>query len=548
MAPTRRRAIATQALILQIVVVVASVLTVGVVSSRFASREYDRLYGERVLSIAKSVAALSTIRDAFDDVDPASTIQPIAESFRKASGSDFVVVANREQIRYSHPEPEKIGQKLSTDASDVLQGETFVGSEHGSLGRSVRGKTPIYGDNGEVIGIVSVGILQESISAILWRYFVNVMAYIGGASLLLGGLGSYFISRRVRRQTYDLDESGLASLLEQRVAVLNGIKEGVIAFDEADRVTVLNNNAADLLGISMDGVGKHIDELGLEGSALLVLKSRDTRVDELVESGGLMLIANSRPALVGASKIGRVITLRDQTELQSLQSELHGMKTTSAALRAQAHEFSNRLHTIAGLLALEAYDEAEKFTAGATRAQALLVESVTDRITEPSVAALLIAKAVAAREYDAEVIVTAESHLDAEDFDDPSDLNVVLGNLIDNGLQALQGGGWVEVSVQPNADGVVIEVSDSGIGVDPAIADRMFETGVSTKADTRGLGLALVRRVCERRNGSVTLSSAEGTVFRVDLPRIDHQKNAVTLTRVVPANDDLVVTSQKAPL
>lgn len=501
--PRRRRLrIATQFFVWQIAIVVAVVAVAGTVTARHARREYDRLYGERVLAIARSVAATPQIIDAFELEQPSQEIQPIAEAVRKASNADFVVVANRDQIRYSHPDVEKIGKRLSTDASDVLAGQTFVGKERGTLGNSMRGKTPVYDRRGNVIGIVSVGILQESIASVLWRYVREALAWTVGISLLLGGVVSWLVTRRLRKQTYNLDEESLLSLVEQREAVLGGIREGVIAFDRSGRVTVINENAAKLLGIPAGSVGRGLADLAVRPALAEVLGGGSELENHLVEADGLLLV-NRRPVRVGGREIGWVVTVRDQTELTELRSELDGMKTSSLALRAQAHEFSNRLHTISGLLALGAYEDAIRFTSGEAKSQAQLVAHVTERIEEPAVAALLIAKSISAREHGAEVVLEHDSHLAAHDIEEAADLTVVLGNLIDNSLEALSDGGRIEVSIVGDDVGVTIKVADSGAPVPPAIVDRMFEFGVSTKSGGRGLGLGLVRRACTRRGGWV---------------------------------------------
>jgi two-component system, CitB family, sensor kinase len=537
----RGSAIASQVLALQLAIVLATIGVVGAVSLRQARLEYDRLYGERVLGVARSVAALPAVVEAFDEPNPSAIIQPIAEAVRVASGADFVVVANREQIRYSHPDPAKVGERLSTDASDVLRGETFVGTEQGTLGNSVRGKTPVYSLSGAVIGIVSVGILQESVSTVLWRYVRSALASIAGSSLLFGGVGSYLVARRLRRQTYSLDPEELSGILEQREAVLHGIKEGVLAFDVANRVTVINEQAVRLLDLPSSVVGDTLPELGLSSQLLACLTGPLGSPDILVEQNGIVLILNRMPVAVRGKTIGWVVTLRDQTELVSLQTELLGLKSSSDALRAQAHEFSNRLHTIAGLLALESYDEAVRFTTGTAKAQAALTTDVLRRFSAPAVAALLIAKSVSAREHDAELIISNDSSLSADADSDPTDLLLVLGNLIDNGLQALGGssdellGGWVEVSISESQDGVLVRVMDSGSGVDRSIADSIFDVGVSTKAGTRGLGLSLAQRACERRGGTLSFDGPTGeglhTQFTAWLPHVASNASGALVRR-----------------
>jgi two-component system, CitB family, sensor kinase len=216
----RRLSLATQILLLQLAIVAVTASVGAAVTLRHSYRQLDAQYGKRVLAIAESVAAMPSIQDAFTDPDPPHTIQPIAEGIRKAAGAEFVVVANKQQIRYSHPDLTKIGGRLSTDASDALAGRTWVGTQTGTLGRSIRAKVPVYDRNGEVIGVVSVGILTDKVSQDLLDTLPQLLLYLA-LGLVLGVAGSYLLARRVRRQTFGLEPHEIAGLLENREATLS---------------------------------------------------------------------------------------------------------------------------------------------------------------------------------------------------------------------------------------------------------------------------------------------------------------------------------------
>ena len=99
--------------------------------------------------------------------------------------------------------------------------------------------------------------------------------------------------------------------------------------------------------------------------------------------GERVLILNRVPVSSRGRAIGSVTTLRDRTELVSLQRELDVTRTTTDTLRAQAHEFSNQLHTISGLIELEEYHEVVRYVSRLTRSQARLNDKVTSTSRTP---------------------------------------------------------------------------------------------------------------------------------------------------------------------
>jgi two-component system CitB family sensor kinase len=517
----RTRPLATQVLLLQLAVIVATVVAGAAVSFWLVSAQIDEQYKERSLAIGHAVAATPDILDAFNDPDPSKTIQPIAEAIRRSAGASFVVVANQDGIRYSHPNPERIGERVSTDPGPALAGQAWVGVEEGTLGRSIRAKVPIFDRAGTVIGIVSVGFLEEQAAAKLQQALPMMTASVLLA-LALGVAGSAFLARRLRRQTFGLDQGEIAGLLEQREAVLHGIREGVLATDREGRITLVNDEARRLLAIDGPTEGRHIADVVPAGRVRDVLLGGDASADQVVLAGDRVLVANRMPVQLRGETVGAVVTLRDRTELEGVLRELDSERSLAQALRAQAHEFSNKLHAIGGLVELGRPDEAIRFIAQTALVHQELVDLVRERIGDPALAALLLAKAAVANERGVDFRLAPETRLPA-DTTDARDLVTVVGNLTDNAIEAVagsRGGGWVEAAVYATPEGVTVRVRDSGLGVDPTIGDDVFREGFSTKPGGahRGLGLALVRQVAERRGGWVRVSREGGSTFTALVP------------------------------
>jgi two-component system CitB family sensor kinase len=518
----RRLSLAAQIALLQVVILLVTFAVGGAVSVRQARAQLDDEYGQRVLAIAESVASIPAVRAAFDEPDPAATIQPIAEAVRHASGATFVVVANRDSVRYAHPTPSEVGKKLSTDPGDVLKGRTFIGVETGTLGRSVRAKVPVYDSDHNVIGLVSVGILESQVS----RHLSDVLPQLitsFGAALLLGALGSLLLARRVKRQTFGLEPGEIGALLEQREAVLHGVREGVLSLDATGRLVLANDEARRLLDLPADCVGRKLDDIELPQRLHDVLSGTDLGDDLLVLRAGRVLVLNRMPVAVRGRDIGAVVTLRDRTELDALSRELDGALSRTDALRAQAHEFSNRMHTVAGLLELGEADEAVRFITAVRREHESLSDDIVGRVREPAVAALLLAKSATAAERGAALRFSPESELPAG-REDPEVLVTVIGNLVDNALDALNDdGGWVEVFVHASDEQTLVRISDSGPGIAPGLAEEVFRHGFTTKVarsgGRRGLGLALARQACVQRGGRIEVHNEDGAVFTAVLPQ-----------------------------
>jgi two-component system, CitB family, sensor kinase len=516
-----------------IVVLVAALVSAAMVS--VVMRDIEQETGERLLGIAQTVAIMPAVRSAFASPDPPDTIQPLAESVRQAAGLSFVVVANRDLIRYSHPNPELIGKSLQDpplpdgaipeDDARALRGESFFVQETGSLGRSVRAKVPIYADDGSsVMGEVSVGVLAERIQDVLLSH-VPELAGAGALALLLGASISYLLARHIKGQMLGLEPAEIAALFEQREAMLQGIREGVLAVDGQGLISVVNEEARRLLGIPPGIEGWPIQEVVPHSGLLSVLRSGTGEADQSTHLNGRAIVVSRVPVRIRDRLAGAIATFRDQTELEDLARELRGARTYADTLRAQSHEFANKLHTIAGMLELGWHEQAVAYITSTTRQQQEWIDELPRRIAEPALAALLIGKASVASERGITLSLSPDTRLDAHPALGDV-LATIVGNLVENAFDALDGQPRREVTLHlSDREGEVhLEVRDSGPGVPPALSQRVFEPGYSTKstaAGQRGIGLGLVKRLVVQHAGEVSVRNDAGAVFTVRLPLVE---------------------------
>src|SRR5215204_2065765 len=519
----RRPRLSTQILLLQVGILVITLgagLAVSVVQAR---RQLDRQTGEHSLAIAHAVASLDAIVQAFDDPHPERTINPIAEGIRKRVDAAFIVVANRDGIRYSHPDPGKIGERVSTDPSVALSGREYIGSQTGTLGRSVRAKVPVRDGDGRVIGLVSVGFLERTISARL-RADLPVILIGPVVGLALGVLGSLLLAGRIKRRTFGLEPHEIGTLLEQREAMLHGIREGTITTDHHGRVTLVNDEARRLLDLD-DAVGRDITEIVPPGHVRAVMAGNVGAPDQVVLVNDRVLVVNRMPVGVRGTEVGAVITLRDRTELEGLMRELNDVRSLADALRAQEHEFSHRLHVIAGLMEVGRHEDAIRFIQQESLVRQALVASLMESGADPVLVGLLLGKAAVASERGVELRVTEDSRLPGA-LADGRDVITIVGNLVDNALDSLApaGSGSIEVTIREDEGGILIHVHDSGPGIDAQLVDEIFTDGFTTKVATgigrRGLGLALVSGAVQRRGGTIDVENADGARFTVFVPHV----------------------------
>ncbi|WP_338673049.1 ATP-binding protein [Streptomyces sp. SCSIO 30461] len=460
-----------------------------------------------------------------------AVLQPYAERVREDSGVDFVVIMAPDGTRWTHPEPEQIGRTYIGHTAEALQGRTFSETHKGVLGLSVRTITPVR-DGGRIVALVSAGITIDRISAQVSQQLTALLG-TAGAALALGGAGTYVINARLRRHTHGMNAAELSRMHDYHEATLHALREGLLMLDGQRRIALINDGARELLGLGPDSVGRGPAELGLPPGLTGALLASEPRVDELHLTSDRVLVVSTQP-VVGGERRGTVVTLRDHTELQSLTGELDSERGFSQVLRAQAHEAANRLHTVVSLIELGRTDEAVRFATAELELAQALTDRVVSAVGEPVLAALLLGKAAQANESGVELVLSDDSRIDdgvLPPWLSTRDLVTILGNLIDNAVEAASAPGAragappparSRVTVSARADGreLVLRVGDSGSGVGSGDRDAVFERGWSTRGPGRGLGLALVRQAVHRGRGTVEIAQAPdgGAQFTVRLP------------------------------
>lgn len=516
----RERSVARQVLVLQLVAVLVLVVTALALATYDARSDIRASARDEAISVAQAVARAPVLHEALRTEDPAELIQPFAEAVRVDTGVDFVVVMAPDRTRFSHPSVEQLGKAFIGNLGGAPDGEVYTEEYVGTLGPSIRSIVPVFAapatatptaaPSDAVVALVSVGITLRQLDDLLVDEFWDIVV-AALAVLLVGVLGAWFISRRLRRQTHGLGEREITRMYEYYRAVLHAVREGLLLIDLEGRVQLVNDEARRLLRLPDDVVGRSLSELGLP-PALVEAASGERGADEVYVTGDHVLVASTSTALWEGREVGAVVTLRDHTELQALTGELDVVRGLTESLRAQTHEAANRLHTVVSLIEMGRPEQAVEFVTGELQVAQMLTDQVVGAVGEPVVAALLLGKSAEAAERGVSLTVDGEltgTHPEVS----TRDLVTVLGNLVDNAMDAVAGSQdrRIVVHLDGSDDHTRLVVGDSGPGLTPDEAAHALERGWTTKADAgdgRGLGLALVSQVARRLGGSVTIGSS----------------------------------------
>lgn len=520
--------LARQLLVLQ-VIIVGFVVGLGAVLAYLdvADRTEDSTR-EEVVSVALTIADSPSVLAAVATPDPSAALQPFTERVRRDTGVDFITIMDTDGRRYTHPNPERIGERFLGHIDEALAGEILTETYTGTLGPSMRAVVPVRGGD-RVVALVSVGITLDAIAGQVRDRLVP-LAVVALVALAAGTAGTYLVSRRLDRQTHGLGPAELGRRLEYHEAILHTVREGLLLIDQAGRVTLCNDGARALLDLSGEVEGRAITDLGLPPDMVASISPGRTTRDEIHLTERRVLVVNCAPVRSGDRPHGAVVTLRDHTDLQALTGELDSVRGFAESLRSQAHEAANRLHTVVSLVELGRAAEAVEFATAELAIAQRLTDRVMDAVSEPVLAALLLGKAAEANERGAELVITPETEIDDAVLGDARaarDVVTILGNLVDNALDAAldaaPGAGAapkVFVTARAEDGDLVLRVEDTGSGLAAESVAAAFGRGWSTKAESgRGLGLALVQQAVRRGNGTIDVGRGEhGAVFTVRLP------------------------------
>lgn len=512
--------------ILSFGIVLFSIVIGGIVIIGNTIESREKSLGEHALVTGRTVANLPALKNHLSEPEGWDEINPVVDRIRTINNSDYIVVLNMNRVRFSHPIEDKLGTLSSgKDEGPAFAEHSYTTRAQGDAGVAVRGFVPVMNEDHEQIGVVIVGNLVPSITEILSDMKREIF-FILFLTSLFGVIGSWFLARHLKEQTYRLEPYEIVQLLVERTATFQAMNEGIIAVDKNSQITIMNEKAKEILDLKGDYINKPIQHVVPEMRLHHVLTSGETAFNEEVRYGSAIIFNTRVPIRVDKEVIGAVMVFQDRTNITKLAEELTGVKAFVDALRVQNHEHLNKLHTIAGLIQLDQKEQALSFVFETSEKHEKLSRMLVHKFKDYSLAGLLISKVSRGRELGIDVSIDEDSTLKSyPPLLDQHDFVLILGNLIENAFDALQSirreEKLVNLSIFQDRHQCTVMVEDNGEGISDEQKGRILQKGYSTKGDQgSGIGLYLVKNIVDKGYGELEVVSriGEGTSFVIEFP------------------------------
>lgn len=484
--------------------------------------------GQRALIQAMQISAMPELVEAVQKRDLAR-IKALIDPMRSFSDATYITVGDASGQRLYHVNPDEIGKSMEGGDSDeaLINAKSYVSVRKGSLGSSLRGKSPIQDATGKVIGIVSVGYTIEQLENWLSLQISSLLIPMAIMLLLLLFCARRF-SLHIKKQMLNMEPQQLSQLLIQQSVLFESVFEGLIAIDSGYKITAINQTARRLLNLSQPEttlIGKGINSV-ISQEVFFYDAPQTNKKDEIVTFNQIKVIASRMAVILNNEPQGWVISFRSKDDINTLSLQLSQVQQYADNLRAVQHEHRNLISTIAGLLFLKRYNQALELIQQQSESHQKVIDFIARNFQDNHLAGLLIGKYYRAKELGLELIFDPACFVDRL----PTALShnewiSIVGNLLDNAYNASlrqpQGSKQIECLINSDGQEVIIEIADQGCGIDEALRDRIFERGVTSSASKdHGIGLWLVRSYVEQAGGSIVVENniPFGTIFTLYIP------------------------------
>lgn len=497
---------------------------VGVVASKTIEAQFKQTIARNAKNIAFTLAENPDIKKSLGISENEEILQSVAENIRRKTGVKTIIISDMSGTILSHPVTYRLGSELPDAGGFHMKGVHDAIEMEGRLGTSIRATAPVMLGEKQV-GNVTVDVLVNELrSTKLSLYGKLLLALFAG--LLVSVAAASILARRVKRIIYGMEPGEIALLLKQREGIIESIREAIIAVDGDSNIVLTNSAARSLFRIGKNVVGKPVEPI-VPGTGLpRVLRGGEAEYDREVSIKGKRVMAQIIPIRSGDRMAGAIGSFRDLTEVRSLAEQITGVTMYVDALRAQNHEFQNKLQTISGLIQLQEYERAVSFISQMAGTRHSKISFIARRIKNPSVGGILLGKSSRCSELGISFHIAPDSFCGPLEGLDNISLVIIIGNLIDNAMEAVldlpRDRRKVDFGIYDESNRILINVRDTGCGIEPEIVQKIFDRGFSSKtqAPDRGYGLYNVRTRVDFLNGDIEMDSVPGeyTEFVVSLP------------------------------
>ena len=498
-------------MLLIVTIIVLTLIVAGIFIERFMVLRFQDQLASYARDIAYSVAEIPDIKKYIDWPEGDQIVQPIVEEIRKKVEVKYILA-------------------ISGKARPVIEGIPYSSyPEVTTLGPTLRAYVPVYRQD-EQVGAIAVYLWTRDINLLIWSLRKKIIFAIV-LGLLIGIICAHFLAKNIKNSMFGMEPYQLASLLKEREALLESVKEGIVAADKEGKIVFMNKQARKMLGIGENDPVENKDVTNFVPNSKLmeVIRTGKAQYDQEQNVINLRIISNRIPIKVDGQEYGAIASFRTIDEMQLLAEELTGAKklaevlrVQNEALRVQKHDFLNKLHTISGLVQIGDYEDAISFMNNESNVQQEMIEFVMKRIHNSSIAGLLLGKMGRCRELGIELVLTRESCLELSVEIDINSILVCLGNLIENSMEAVLDSGIenkkIVIVIKGSSKGIDLSLSDTGSGITENVREKLFEKGFTTKkGDKRGYGLFLVKSIVDSLNGRIKIKSSPGKGTTISL-------------------------------
>ena len=524
----------TRLMLIMTGLVVISLLVTSFFMIEYIKKREDEIIRQKIYATAKVVANDNRVKDDIKHHRKTLAIQKFANRVMEETGTDFVVITDETFTRYSHPINEFVGKNFSNieDISSTFHSGDHYSKQSGVLGDGLRFFTAIKDDDGNNIGVVCVGYTKETVKKqilhsqekILFGLLIGIVVAITLAIVYNNRLKRILLNYEPEEIGYNYIEKNLIS---------DHVSEGIIAINMNKKVIVKNSSANQILdkaGYSKVKKGEQIPDKLFEIFFRDIIEENQTSRDELIVLNHIEVLVNRNAIYQNGKLYGGVVTLRDQSEMKKLITELSGTEKYNDSLREQSHHFMNKLHVLHGLIEMKSYDEVEKYISYLKDDYHEKIGYISESIKVPAIAGFLLAKVREAKQKNISLLIDPDSRIiNKEGLDELyNELLIILGVLIDNSMESIADNeeGKIVVYLYLNTDENILlcQVYDNGCGISKDILENVFERGYSTKGENRGYGLNAVDTIVKKYNGLIDVESeVSKTKFTIEIPIKEEQ-------------------------
>jgi len=504
----------------------------GLFALQYLNQSLNDEIGVRALHVAKTIAAMPEVANAVKRSDT-NYLQPLSLTLAQEIHARFVVIGDAAGLRLAHPNTAKLGASMMDDDNDEIsptlsQGRAVISKAEGSLGWSMRARAPVFDPLGEkIIGLVSVGYLLDSIETVIDSYRATLL-WVILAAFFISLLTALWFANHFKKAIFGLEPEQIGQLYQERIATLESVREGIIAVNAEGQITTINKAAVQFLELEdqVQWQGQNISTVMPE-SPMLDNRSHSAEFEKEVWFKQKPYIVNRLPLRNESVIIGLVASFRPKDELDLVSQQLSRVQQYADSLRSQAHEYTNKLHTIAGLIQIGASDQALALIGQENQAHRALIKLLMSTVSDAILAGCLLGKFNRAKEIGLTLNIDPDSHMNDLPAHLPRDqLASMIGNIIDNAFDACLAEGahgtQINLTMTDFGTDILFEVEDQGAGVDPSQRELIFTKGYSSKSGGgHGIGLRLGQKLARRFGGYVTMEPVTlgGSRFTISLPK-----------------------------